>query len=93
MDEIEYYAFRSEPVLMDKHGSDVPRRTWKVNGTIKASFVNSNSDNLEKLPLKKFFDMFEAEVNNSRDMTTIQAKIRQGSIDDVEDIIYERFFT
>lgn len=92
-DEIEYYCFRSDPVTMDKSGSDVPKRTWKANGTIKADFVNKNSDNLNTMPLQKYFDSLEAEVNNSRDMVTIQMKIRQGSIDDVEDEIYERFFT
>ena len=92
-DEIEYYCFRSEPYVFDKHGSDVARRTWKANGTIKAEFVNKNSENLAAPPLKKFFDDMEVDVNNSRDMTTIQTKLRTVSIDDIEDDIYEQFFT
>ena len=92
-DEIEYYALRSNPIMMDKQGSKVPQQVWKSNGIIKAEFINKNSDNCDFPPLKKFFDRLENDVNNSRDMVSIQTKIRQSSIENVEDEIYERFFT
>ena len=60
---------------------------------IKADFINKNSDNLDKLPLARFYDGLDNLVNNSRDMVTIQMKIRNGGIDSCEDEIYEQFFT
>ena len=70
-DEIDYYSFRSEPLMMDKRGSTIPKSMWKTNGTIKAEFINNNSDNIDHKPLHKFFTMIDNEVNNSRDMVTI----------------------
>ena len=50
IDEIEYYAFFNEPQMLDKRGSDVPAKLWKVNSKLKADFVNTNSENLELRP-------------------------------------------
>ena len=60
---------------------------------MQAEFINKNADNLSEPPLKKFFDALEHEVNQSRDMTSFQTKIKAQGIDSCEDQIYEVFFT
>jgi len=45
-DEIEYYTFFKEPPMIDKKGSDVPSKLWRVNSKLKVDFVNKNSETL-----------------------------------------------
>lgn len=75
IDELQYYCFSQEPMVLDKKGSSVPRDLWKSKDKVKVEDLVKNSENWSESPLKKFNDIIEKNISSSKDVVLLHRKL------------------
>ena len=84
--------------MLDKSGSTVPKELWNAKSHVKVDDLIKYSENWTESPLKRFLDIIEKKIANSKDVVLLTRKLssqdsENGNLDAIEDEIIENFFT